>query len=83
MTQWPYAHECGAGLLGYLGAVATVLLTGAWLAWSTWRFRNGLTHILAFILIFWGIVLVAEQVLPRIGYAAERASWGCVVAAGP
>jgi hypothetical protein len=34
-------------------------------------------HILALVILFWGIVLAAEQVLARIGYAAERASWRC------
>jgi hypothetical protein len=29
------------------------------------------------ILGFWGVVLAAEQVLPRIGYAEEEATWMC------
>jgi hypothetical protein len=39
--------------------------------------RGGAPHVLSLILVFWGIVLAAEQVLPRIGYAAERATWRC------
>jgi hypothetical protein len=54
-----------------------VLLTAAWIAFASWKLRNGITHILALILYFWGIVLAAEQVLPRIGYAAGLASWRC------
>lgn len=77
MTQWPYPHGCGWPLLGYLGAVLTVLLTGAWIAFASWKLRSGVTHILSLILFFWGIVLAAEQLLPRIGYAADRASWRC------
>jgi hypothetical protein len=77
MTQWPYPHACGWPLLGYLGAVATVLLAGAWLALASWRLRNGLTHILSLLLLYWGLVLAAEQVLPRVGYAAEEAGWLC------
>jgi hypothetical protein len=77
MTQWPYPHGCGLPLLGYLGAVAMVLVTGAWIAVASWRLRNGVAHILALVILFWGIVLAAEQVLPRVGYAAERASWRC------
>jgi hypothetical protein len=77
MTQWPYAHGCDLPLLGYLGAVATVMLGGAWIAFAAWRLRSGLAHVLSLMLLFWGIVLAAEQVLPRIGYAAERASWLC------
>ncbi len=53
---------------------------------TSWKLRNAAAHILSLILFFWGIVLAAEQVLPRIGYAAERASWRCPSApstAGP
>jgi hypothetical protein len=77
MTQWPYPNDCGLHLLGYLGAVATVLVAGAGMAFDSWRLRHGLAHLLSLILIFWGIVLAAEQVLPRIGYASDRASWRC------
>jgi hypothetical protein len=77
MTQWPYPHGCGLPLLWYLGAVAMVMVTGAWIAVASWRLRNGVAHILALVILFWGIVLAAEQVLPRTGYAAERASWRC------
>jgi hypothetical protein len=77
MTQWPYAHECGVALLGYGGAVATVILAGSWVALASWRRRNASAHVLALLLTFWGIVLAAEQLLPRIGYAAEPAAWQC------
>ena len=77
MTQWPYAHRCGLPLLGYLGAVAAVLLAAAWIAFASWRLRRGVAHVLGLILFFWGIVLAAEQLLPRIGYAAHQASWQC------
>ena len=79
MTQWPYPHGCGVALFGYLGAVGTVMLTGAWIAFASWKLRNGLAHILSLILLYWGIVLAAEQVLPRIGYAADSAGWRCSV----
>lgn len=77
MMQWPYPHGCGWALLRYLGAVATVLLAGAWIAFASWRLRHGVAHVLSLILFFWGIVLAAEQVLPRIGYAADPANWVC------
>ena len=77
MTQWPYPYGCGRSLLVYLGAVATVMLTGAWIAFASWRLRSAAAHVLSLILFFWGIVLAAEQVLPRIGYAEEQASWQC------
>ena len=77
MTQWPYTHGCGAPLFGYMGAVAVVLLAGGWIAAVSWERRNGVVHILALVLVLWGIALTAERVLPRVGYAAEHAVWGC------
>ena len=81
MTQWPYLHGCGWPLAAYLGAAATVLIAGAGLAFDSWRLRSGLVHVLAVGLAFWSIVLVAEQVLPRVGYAAEPAAWSCGIRA--
>jgi hypothetical protein len=77
LTQWPYPHECGWRLGGYLGAVGMVVLSGAWVGFASWRLRSGVVQILAQVLFYWGVVLAAEQVLPRIGYAAETASWAC------
>ena len=77
MTQWPYRHECGWPLMGYFGAVSTVMLSGAWIGFTSWRLRSGFAHLVALVLFFWGIVLAAEQLLPRIGYAALEAAWRC------
>lgn len=77
MTQWPYPHACGRPLLGYLAAVGAVMLTGAWIELASWKLRSRAAHVLSLILFYWGIVLAAEQLLPRIGYAATRASWQC------
>jgi hypothetical protein len=83
MTQWPYSHECDLPLLGYLGAVVVVLLTGAWIAFDSWKLHSGMVHILSLILFFWGIVLAAEQLLPRLGYAEDRAAWRCTAESPP
>ena len=77
MTQWPYSRDCGFPLLGYLAAVSTVALAGGWLSFATWTHRSPVAHVIALILVFWGIVLFAEQLLPRIGYAADQAAWTC------
>jgi hypothetical protein len=77
MLFWPYPHRCGGALLGYFGAVTAVLLAGAWIAFASWRMRNGVTHLLSLVLFYWGLVLAAEQVLPRIGYAADPGAWLC------
>ena len=77
MTQWPYSTGCGWALGGYLGAVLAVTLAGGWTALVSWKARSGPAHVIALIIIFWGFVLAAEQSLPRMGYAAEQASWSC------
>lgn len=79
---WPYAARCGLGLAGYLGAVAAVVVGGAWSAVWTWRHRTARAHVLSLLLVLWGLVLAAQDVLPRIGYAkptaAHPAAWACV-----
>lgn len=78
---WPYASRCGLGLAGYLGAVAAVIVSGGWSALWTWRHRAARAHTLSLLLVLWGLVLGAMDVLPRIGYAiptiAHPATWGC------
>ena len=78
MATWPYARSCGWPLLGYSFAVAILLLTGGWIALSAWKQRSGRAITMAFILFYWGLVLAADLTLPRIGYAANAATWRCV-----
>jgi hypothetical protein len=80
LTQWPYNAACGLALLWYVGAVATMLVVGGWCALSSWDQRLGVAHVLSLILVFWGIVLSAEVILPRIGYSVDKATWRCRVA---
>ncbi len=74
---WPYANRCGVGLTGYLIAVAAVAGSGIWSALWTWRHRTGRAHTLSLLLIAWGLVLGATEILPRIGYAKQALSWSC------
>jgi len=78
VLYWPYAHDCGWLLHAYLGVIAAVLVTGGWATMIAWRMRVAAAHVLGLIVVFWGIVLAAEQILPRIGYAAAPAIWSCV-----
>jgi hypothetical protein len=80
MQTWPYAHACGLSLLGYTCAVVTLMIGAAWVAMASWKQRSGPAHLVALILFFWGIVLAAEQLLPRIGYGSPRATWQCTSA---
>jgi hypothetical protein len=77
MAGWPYARACGFPLVGYLAAVLTVILTGIWAASAAWRYRLGLAHVVALLVLFYGFTLGAAELLPRTGYAVDRASWGC------
>jgi hypothetical protein len=54
-----------------------LLLVAAWAAIAAWKLRVPAAHVLGLAVGFWGIVLAAEQVLPRVGYAAEVATWRC------
>jgi len=78
---WPYDARCGLQLAYYLAAVIAVTASGAWSALWSWRHRSGRAHTLSLLLIVWGLVLGAMEVLPRVGYAApslERpAIWSC------
>jgi hypothetical protein len=57
--------------------VFVVLVTAGWAAIAAWRLRMATAHVLALVAGFWGVVLAAEQVLPRVGYAAESQAWTC------
>ena len=81
MLFWPYSARCGAGLLAYLAAVGVVVTAGIWTSIWTWRHRSARAHILSLLIILWGGVLGAVEVLPRVGYAtptlAHPAEWIC------
>jgi hypothetical protein len=81
LTQWPYVAACGWGLLGYAAAVVALLIVGGWCAMESWRSRLGAAHVVSLVLVFWGVALAAEVLLPRIGYAADEATWRCVAEA--
>lgn len=81
MVFWPYAARCGVGLAGYLAAVAALVVSGVWSSVWTWRHRSSRAHTLSLLLVLWGLILGAIDVLPRVGYAiptaAHPAGWTC------
>lgn len=81
MLFWPYSARCGVGLFGYLGAASMVLVAGAWSSIWSWRHRSGQAHVLSLLLIVWGVILGATEILPRVGYAIPDAQhpaiWMC------
>lgn len=78
---WPYDFSCGATLFGYLAAVTLLIVCGLWTAAATFTYRMPRRHLIALAVIFWGCVLGAVEVLPRIGYAnpavGRGANWSC------
>ena len=78
---WPYAARCGLGLFAYLGVTLTVIGGGVWTSVWTWRHRSSRAHLLSLLLVVWGVVLAAVEVLPRVGYAKPDAQhpalWMC------
>jgi hypothetical protein len=81
MLFWPYDSKCGPALGLYLGAVLAVIVSGAWSAVWSWRHRAARLHSLSLLLLLWGLVLGALDVLPKVGYAKPTllhpAAWAC------
>lgn len=78
---WPWATRCGLNAMTFTAATGAVTALGLWSAIGSWRHRQGLAHIMSFIVMVWGLVLGAREVLPRMGYAiptlARPAGWSC------
>jgi len=70
LAFWPYENQCGSGLFGYLAVELVIIIGGLWVAVTTWRARLPKMHILSLLIAFTGLVLVATEILPRVGYAA-------------
>jgi hypothetical protein len=70
LAVWPYERACGLGLFEYLGVEVVIIVGGLWVALTTWRYRLPKMHTLSLLIVLTGLVLLAAEVLPRIGYAA-------------
>lgn len=79
LLLWPRANDCGLGLLYYLAVIAALFITGLFGARAAWRRHQGLAHTLSLLAIGGSIVLAAQEILPRTGYAREAARWTCPV----
>lgn len=78
---WPYARECGAALIAYVGSEAVVVAGGVWLAAWTWHHGMAKVHMVSLVVVLWGVALLGAQTLPRVGYAktdpANPPRWMC------
>jgi hypothetical protein len=81
INAWPYDRACGVGLAGYIAASLAVTAGGLWATAGSWRAQAAKLHAAALIVLAWGIVLIAAQVLPRVGYAKidprNGPAWRC------
>lgn len=81
LACWPYEVACGAMLSGYLGAIIMLVVAGIWTATATFTHRMPKRHLTAVLVVLWGLMLGAAQVLPRIGYAnpapGRSTTWRC------
>lgn len=67
---WPYEKSCGLGLSGFLGAEVVIIVGGVWIGVTTWRYRLPRMHVVSLAITLAGLILIASEVLPRVGYAA-------------
>ncbi len=81
LSLWPWPSGCGLPLYGFIAASAVTALIGAWSAVGSWRHRLASAHILSLAVVVWGSLLVAREVLPRVGYAIPTElrgpNWEC------
>ncbi len=74
---WPYEKACGLRLFFFIGAIGITGIVGVLAALASWAHRRGFAHVLSLIIVGWASVLAAREVLPRIGYAKQNATWMC------
>lgn len=77
LTQWPYPGTCGAGAGLKVAATAVVVMAGIWGATRAWRRRMAGAHVIALLILAWGLALLTHEVLPRTRYASDPAPWAC------
>lgn len=77
LAIWPYDKLCGIRLIFFLFAAGLALLMGLLGALASWSHSRGLAHVLSLAVIAWVGVVVAREVLPRVGYAKQDLTWTC------
>ena len=81
LPLWPYQRACGLQAFVFLGAAAVTVVVGILAALSSWANRRGFAHLIALLVVAWGAIVAAREILPRTGYAREVRTWSCSVPA--
>lgn len=78
---WPYPRVCGDGFLAYIAAGALLVVGSVWAMTATWQIRLATAHVLATVLLIWGLAFISIQVVPRTSLAASigmrQTAWRC------
>jgi hypothetical protein len=77
LAIWPYDKLCGIRLIFYLFAAGLALLMAVLGSLASWAHRRALAHLLSLAVIAWAALVIAREVLPRVGYAKQDLSWTC------
>jgi Na+-translocating ferredoxin:NAD+ oxidoreductase RnfD subunit len=77
LLLWPYDKNCGIRLIFFIGAGGLAFLAALVGALNSWAYDRGLAHLLSLLMIVWAGIMVAREVLPRVGYAKEARNWTC------
>ena len=81
LVYWPFPARCGVQLGYYLALVSALGLVGIANATSAWRHRSVVVHLLGLAMLAGAVVLGAQEILPKVGYAfpslAHPATWSC------
>jgi hypothetical protein len=83
LLLWPYDKNCGIRLIFFLGATVLTLLAGVLGAVAAWSHHRGLAHLISLLVMVWAGVLIAREILPRVGYAKAALGWTCPPAPAP
>ncbi|HYC32024.1 MAG TPA: hypothetical protein VEB59_07010 [Gemmatimonadales bacterium] len=77
LPLWPYQRACGLQAFFFLGAAGVTVVVGGLAALSSWANRRGFAHVLSLLVVAWGVIVAAREILPRTGYAREARTWTC------
>lgn len=74
---WPYPKACGLSLGVYLVGLLAVWGASIWAMRTAWAAQRAVAMIIGVVTLVASLMLVALEVLPRVGYARDSLTWTC------